>query len=29
MKMADILRDLADKLDGHEGSDISGDNIGH
>jgi hypothetical protein len=24
MKMADILRDLADKLDGHEGSDIGG-----
>jgi hypothetical protein len=26
MKMADILRDLADKLDGHD--DISGDNMG-
>ena len=28
MKMADVLRDLADKLDGIEGGDTSGDNMG-
>jgi hypothetical protein len=28
MKMADVLRQLADKLDGIEGSNASGDNMG-
>jgi hypothetical protein len=28
MKMADILHSIADMLDQHEGSDISGDNMG-
>ena len=28
MKMADVLRQLADKLDGIEGGDTSGDNMG-
>jgi hypothetical protein len=28
MKMADVLRNLADKLDGIEGSNTSGDNMG-
>ena len=28
MKMADVLRNLADKLDGIEGGDTSGDNMG-